>query len=85
VQSREKTMDPRLNHRHAQIHSAELHRGAELHRLAAKARATERGTRQNSRSRLHLGGVAQAIFTSLAHVGSAARGIPKLGSRADRT
>lgn len=77
-------MDPRLNHRHAQIHSTELHRRAELHRLAAKARANERGTRQNRKSRLHLGDLAQAIRASFARVGSAARGIPKLGSNGDR-
>jgi hypothetical protein len=32
-------MDPNLNYRRVQVHSAELHRQAELHRLAAKARA----------------------------------------------
>ena len=74
-------MDSRLNHRHAQIRSAELHRRAELHRLAAKARAMEGGTRETGRSRLHLGGLAQAISSTFARVGSATRGIPKLGSK----
>jgi len=77
-------MDPRMYQRHTQIHSAELHRRAELNRLAATARATERGTGQTSKSGLHLGGLAQAIRTSFAHVGSAARAIPKLGSKANR-
>jgi hypothetical protein len=35
-------MDPSMNYRHSQVHTAELHRRAELHRLAAKARATDR-------------------------------------------
>jgi hypothetical protein len=77
-------MDPRLFQRHTQIHTAELHQRAERSRLAAGARATERGPRQTSRSRLHLGGLAQPIRTTFAHVGSAARGIPKLGSKIRR-
>ena len=35
-------MDPSMNHRHSQVHAADLHRRAELHRLAAEARATRR-------------------------------------------
>jgi hypothetical protein len=77
-------MDSRLNHRHAQVRSAELHRRAELHRLAAKARATEGGRSQTSRSRLRLDGLAQAIRSTFTRMGSAARGNPKLGSKADR-
>jgi hypothetical protein len=35
-------MDPSMNHRHAQDHSADLHRRAELHRLAASGREAKR-------------------------------------------
>lgn len=34
-------MDSSLNYRHAQVHGAELSRRAELHRLAAQARAAK--------------------------------------------
>jgi len=33
-------MDPQMNYRHTQVHAADLHRQAELHRLAAQARKT---------------------------------------------
>lgn len=32
-------MDPSMNHRHSQVHAADLYRRAELQRLAAEARA----------------------------------------------
>ena len=35
-------MDSSFNYRHAQVHGAELNRRAELHRLAAQARKTQR-------------------------------------------
>ena len=35
-------MDPSMNHRQSQVHAADLYQRAELHRLAAEARATRR-------------------------------------------
>jgi hypothetical protein len=64
-------MDSNLNYRHAQTHSAELYRRAELHRLAASASATERGARPTRPSRRYLGSAAGALRTSVARVSAA--------------
>jgi hypothetical protein len=75
-------MDPRLNSRRTEIHAAELARQAELHRLGARTRAPERSAKSMSPSRL--GSLAGAIGSSAARVRTLARGIPKLGSKANR-
>jgi hypothetical protein len=75
-------MDPRLNFRHAEIRSAELARQAELHRLVVRARASEQSAEARSPSRL--GSLAGALGSTIAGVRSLARGIPVLGSKADR-
>jgi hypothetical protein len=38
-------MDSSVNHRHSQVHAADLQRRAELHRQVAVARATRRAER----------------------------------------
>jgi hypothetical protein len=54
-------MDSNLNYRHAQTHAADLHRRAELHRLAATARASERGARPTRPSRRPLGSLTGSL------------------------
>src|SRR3954454_19093216 len=39
-------MDSSFNHRHAQVHSADLHHRAELHRQVVSARAERRSARR---------------------------------------
>jgi hypothetical protein len=77
------TMDPSMNQRHAQIHSGDLHRRAELHRLAAKARAAERGSESPGRSGLHLCSLANGIRATVARVRTMAAGDPALGTKTD--
>ncbi|HEY3192194.1 MAG TPA: hypothetical protein VGJ61_05360 [Solirubrobacterales bacterium] len=76
-------MDPNLNHRHVQIHSAELLARAELHRLAGRARASERRARRASTSRLRLG-LTDAIRATFARLSTVDRGAPALGSKTRR-
>jgi hypothetical protein len=52
-------------------HSDELHRRAELHRLAATARASERGAEPTSPSRRVLGSPANAVRWTVARVSAA--------------
>jgi hypothetical protein len=64
-------MDSNLNYRHAQTHAADLHRRAELHRLAATVRASERGARPTRPSRRPLGSLAGAFRKTVARVSAA--------------
>jgi hypothetical protein len=75
-------MDGRLNRQRAETHSAELARQAELHRLVVRSRASDRTAK--SRSPSPLGSLAGAIGSTGARVRTFARGIPKLGSKANR-
>ena len=77
-------MDSNLNTRHAEIHSAELHRRADLHRVAATARAVKRDARPTRQSQLHLGGLTEAVRATAAGLSTAVRGIPVVGSKARR-
>jgi hypothetical protein len=55
----------------AHAHSAELHRRAELHRLAAGGRASKPEARPTTRSLLHLGSPAEAVRWTVARVSAA--------------
>jgi hypothetical protein len=55
----------------AHTRSAELHRRAELHRLAAGARASKPEARPMTRPRLHLGSLADAVRWSFARISHA--------------
>ena len=74
-----------LNHEHVKVHSAELHRRAELHRLAAEAGASKRDAGPASPSRLHLGGLANGIRTTVTGVGAVAHRTWAFASKAYRT
>jgi hypothetical protein len=78
-------MDSNLNHHRTQIHSAELSHRAELHRLAARARASERGARPARSSRLHLAGLTTAIRTTGTRLRTVAIGTLALVSKTHRT
>jgi hypothetical protein len=77
-------MDSNLNIRHAELHSAELHRRAELHRITATARAMKRGARPTRQSQLHLGGLTEAVRATAARLSTAVRGNPVVGSKTHR-
>jgi hypothetical protein len=62
-------MDSGLNQRHAQDHSAELQRRAELHRLAARARE-EKGQKVRLVGMPHPGA---AVFALLSRAGNTPR------------
>jgi hypothetical protein len=51
--------------------SGELHRRAELHRLTATPRASERGAKPTRRSQRLLGSPATAVRWTVAHVSAA--------------
>jgi hypothetical protein len=76
-------MDPSLNYRHSQVHAAELHRRAELHRLASQARAAKRDTGP-AHPHLHLGGLARTVRTTFARVGIVARSAAAYASKTGR-
>ena len=57
-----------LTNLRAQARSAELHRRAELHRLAAGARASKPEPRPPTRSRLHPGSVPAAVRGAYARI-----------------
>jgi hypothetical protein len=65
-------MDSNLNYRHVQVHSGDLQRRAELHRLAAEARRSRNGRAPAGAERFHLVSLA-AIRSAAARVGAAAR------------
>jgi hypothetical protein len=75
-------MDSKLNTRHAEIHSADLHRRAEIHRITATARAVKRDARPTPQS--HLGGLTEAVRATAARLSTAVRGIPVVGSKTRR-
>jgi hypothetical protein len=77
-------MDPNLNYRHVQVRSADLHRQAELHRLAAQARDARHKTAGDGRSRLRLGALTGPIRATFVRFGTAARAGAALGSKTDR-
>jgi hypothetical protein len=77
-------MDSNLNIQHAEIHSAELHRRAELHRITATARAVKRGVKPTRQSQLHLGGLTAAVRATAAGLSTAVRGIPVVRSKTRR-
>jgi hypothetical protein len=60
-------MDSNLNYRHVQVHSGDLQRHAELHRLAAEARRSRNGRAPASTERFHLISL-EAIRSSLARL-----------------
>ena len=62
-----------LTNLRAHARSAELHRRAELHRLAADVRASKPEARPMTRSRLHLGSLAGAVRWTVARVSAAKR------------
>lgn len=80
-------MDPKLNlnYRRTQAHSAELHRRAEDHRLAAAARKSERVARPTTPSGLSLGSLADTARAAFARVSIAARHTSPLGSKTERS
>ena len=61
-------MAPDLTNLKAYARSAELHRRAELHRLAAGARASKPEARPQTRSRLHLGSLPAAVQGAYARI-----------------
>jgi hypothetical protein len=76
-------MDSSLNYRHVQVHSADLHRRGELHRLAAAARASKREDGPAGQSRFHLISLA-ALRSAAARVNAAAHTTAALGSKMRR-
>jgi hypothetical protein len=60
-------MDSSLNYRHVQVHSADLQRRAELHRLAAETRHSRNGRTPAGTERFHLISFA-AIRSSMARL-----------------
>jgi hypothetical protein len=77
-------MDPNMNFRHAQVHSADLHRRSELHRLAAQAREARRVARSSRAPRLQLAGVPSAVRATLLRFGSRSGAAAALGSKTHR-
>jgi hypothetical protein len=62
-------MDPSMNHRHTQVHAADLHRRAELHRLTAEVRATRREETAANPSVLTLTSPLQRVGVLMGRVG----------------
>jgi hypothetical protein len=69
-----------LNQHHAQIHTSELRRQAEIERLAALARASRRDARTARPSSLQLTGLTSAIRAARTRLGTA----PALGTKVRR-
>ena len=65
-------MDSNMNHRHVQVHSAELHRRAELHRLAAQARS-EGKTKPHREIPLHIPNPVSGLGRAIGRVTAAVR------------
>jgi hypothetical protein len=77
-------MDPNMNFRHAQVHSADLQRRSELHRLATQAREARRVAKPSRAPRLRLAGVSSALRAMLLRFGSRPGAAAALGSKTDR-
>jgi hypothetical protein len=60
-------MDSNLNYRHVQVHSADLQRRAELHRLAAETRRSRNGRAPAGTGRFHVISL-EAIRSSVARL-----------------
>jgi hypothetical protein len=60
-------MDSNLNYRHVQVHSGDLQRRAELHRLAAESRRSRNGRAAASTERFHVISL-EAIRSSMARL-----------------
>jgi hypothetical protein len=76
-------MNPSLNYRHVQVHSADLHHRAELHMMAAAVQASKRESDPTDQSRFHLISLA-ALRSAASRVGATARATATLGSRTRR-
>jgi hypothetical protein len=76
-------MDPNMNFRHAQVHSADLQR-SEVHRLAAQAREARRVARPSRAPRLQLAGGSSAVRAMLLRFGSRSGAAAALGSKTHR-
>jgi hypothetical protein len=72
-------MDSSFNYRHTQIHSADLQRQAELHRLAAQARRTRRETRPERPSLLAPPSLAETVHATIGRIGGRLRHHPARG------
>ena len=68
-------MNSDMTNMQAQVRSAELHRRAELHRLAAGARASKPEARPMTRSRLHPGSLPAAVRGAYARISAAFAGL----------
>jgi hypothetical protein len=77
-------MDSNMNFRHAQVHSADLHRRSELHRLAAQGRQGGRFARPSRAPRLQPAGVSSAVRAMLSRFGSSPGAAAALGSKTPR-
>jgi hypothetical protein len=76
-------MDPNMNYRHSQVHAEDLHRRAELHRLAAEARTARRDEKAARPSLLAPAGLLETIQATMGRVGTRLRH-PSAATRAAR-
>jgi hypothetical protein len=76
-------MDSGFNYRHTEVHVAELHRRAELHRQVARARRPRQSARSTRPSLLAPPSLIEAVQVTFARL-THARHTPAIGSKAPR-